>query len=121
MYLLAGREISDYKSVKFSQSRKDPFRRTVRIGVERQWTRTVGELNHTHGLFRFLVDDCDLIGLIIRGGDDILAVGCDIRVVDLQSVQWKPLDVRKRGCVDNIHSKRRPVDGLIDPSPILTD
>src|SRR2546430_15538378 len=49
MNFLAGREIGDYKSVKVGQSCEDPLRRTVRIRVERQWTRTVGELNHTHG------------------------------------------------------------------------
>src|SRR5439155_6942042 len=93
MYLLAGREISDYKSVKLGQSRQDPFRRAVGIRVEPQRTRTVRELNHTHRLFRFLIDDRDLVALIVRSRDDVLAVWRHIRVVDLQSVERKPLHV----------------------------
>ena len=117
----AGREIGDHKPVQLAESRQHPFRRAVRICVERKWTRTIGEFDRTHVLFGLLIDDCNRKRPIIRSGDDVFPVGRDVCVVDLHSVQRESFCICQRRCVDDVHAKGLSVDGLIQSASILTD
>src|SRR5262245_65921046 len=51
MDFLPGREIGHYKPMKLAEAHQNPFRRTVRICVERKWTRPIREFDRSDRLF----------------------------------------------------------------------
>jgi hypothetical protein len=113
MDFFPGREIGHYKPMKLAEARQYPFRRTVRIRVERQWTRPIREFDRSDSLFRLLIDNCNSKGPIIRSSDDVFPIGRHVCVVNLQPIQWQSFCVCQASGVDDVHTKRFTVDRLI--------
>src|SRR5207237_10814628 len=98
---------------------EDPLGRAVGIGRESHRPDAETHINIPDGLLGLRVDHVD--GLADdRSGDDVFAVGRDVRIV-YGALRLDGLDVCHRRGIDHIHAARRLDDGDIYAPAILAD